>query len=52
MCACVMRWLGKRSSAMGNVGDGWIEKARAGVLGVSEVGAAVANLGGRRVVQS
>jgi len=44
--------LGKEAAPWGVWAMGWIEKARAGVLGVSEVGEAVANLGGRQVVQS
>ena len=44
--------MGKEAAPWGVWAMGWIEKARAGVLGVSEVGEAVADLGGRQVVQS
>ena len=49
---CVMRRLGKESGMWGVWALGQIEKAWAGVVGVSEVGEAVADLGRRRVVQS
>ena len=44
--------MGKEAGPWGVWVMGWIEKAWAGVLGVSEVGAAVADLGGRWVVHS
>ena len=50
--ACVMRQLGKEAGMWGVWAVGWIEKTWAGVVGVSEVGEAVADLGRRRVVQS
>ena len=44
--------MGEEAGPWGVWAMGWIEKARAGVLGVSEVGEAVADLGRRRVVLS
>ena len=44
--------MGKEAGPWGVWVMGWIEKARAGDLGVSEVGEAVADLGRRRVVPS
>ena len=44
--------MGKEAGPWGVWAMGQIEKARAGVLGVSEVGEAVADLGRRHVVPS
>ena len=44
--------MGKEAGPWGEWAMGWIEKARAGVLGVSEVGEVVADLGRKHVVQS
>ena len=44
--------MGKEAGLRGVWAMGRIEKARAGVLGVSEVGEAVSDLGRRRVVLS
>ena len=44
--------MGKEAAPWGVWAMDKIEKVQAGMLGVSEVGEAVANLGGRQVVQS